>query len=861
MENIENENQGETLELEVKNFAEELPYWAKYLAEKILSGDQISDNHIETSYNFLLEDLEIDDETDKPEIKISYKDGNSGSYKSDLLLTKLENIEGVNALVEKQTLKFSPNLTTIFGTNGSGKSGYVRLMKNVFYSKAPEEIIPNIHIQSGHKPVDAKFTFTSNKSNITLSFSDRNNAAFEQFAVFDGKSVLSHLAQKNEFEFRPAGLSFFADFTNAINKVEERLTLEIQTRHSDNEFSLWFEGESDIKTFVENLSAATKTEDLDKYTPFSEQDKSKKEQIQKKYDELLLVSKGKEKEIKKLENIKGLLEANKSAIENLNKYLSSEYLDRIKNAVNDCINKQSIAKKEGVENFKTNKIQGIGTEEWKRFIEAAEIFARNQKNEKDIYPETGDYCLLCHQPLSKDAENLIINYWKFIKSVAEENAKKAREALDQTVRIYEKLNFDLFPDDNTLAMWLSENYPKELATLQKKLAEQKTLTRNIILDIENKKWSDKNEIKIDTKEHNGIIANIEESIKILIDDEQDKELKKLLNEKIYFVHKEKFNTHLSKFQLYINNQAWIKKAGKADFAKRKITAKEKALSNKYFNQKYIKTFNDECKKLNGSFGIEVNHTGSSGKSYRQLKLKGRNPNAVLSEGEQKVIAIADFIAEMSLSQINRGLIFDDPVNSLDNERKKQIAERLAQEALKKQIVVFTHDLVFFYYIKNFSKKYLSGINKSFLHHSVERESLTECGRVLLDSSPANEGQFTNPTKAEEWLRKSKQASGSERTDNVKSGMSALRSSYEALAIFIILGGTVQRFDPQIRMGRLKDIKYDKALVEEVVEKFGDISDLIDAHLQSDQAGTFPTPDDLEEKIEEFNVLKEKIKNI
>ena len=99
----------------------------------------------------------------------------------------------------------------------------------------------------------------------------KDNAEFEQFAVFDGNSVLKHLEYKNEFEFRPAGLSFFADYTNAINHVEQKLNAEIQTKQSGNsanDLSALFDGNSEIKTLVENMNAETKIEDLKKYTPF-----------------------------------------------------------------------------------------------------------------------------------------------------------------------------------------------------------------------------------------------------------------------------------------------------------------------------------------------------------------------------------------------------------------------------------------------------------------------------------------------------------------------------------------------------------------------------------------------------------------
>jgi hypothetical protein len=153
---------------------------------------------------------------------------------------------------------------------------------------------------------------------------------------------------------------------------------------------------------------------------------------------------------------------------------------------------------------------------------------------------------------------------------------------------------------------------------------------------------------------------------------------------------------------------------------------------------------------------------------------------------------------------------------------------------------------------------LNSIPNSFVHHSLERDSPL-CGKVIANTSPANEGQYHNPTKAEQWLQKSKSAIGNDKIDYSKAGLSALRSSYEALAIFTVLGGTVQRFDPQIRMGRLKDIKYEKSLIENVVEKHGEISDLIEGHLPSDEFGIIPSPEILEEQINHFKELKIKLK--
>lgn len=855
------EEQIETLETEVKKFADGLPYWAKFLAEKILSGNAISDNDIDTSHSYLLEHLTLNEETEKPEIEIDYNAENAGNYKSDLLLTKLENVEGVNALTENQTIEFSPNLTIIYGANGSGKSGYVRLLKNVFYSKAPEAILSNVHIDNGHKPIDAKFTFKSSSSEILLGFSDKDNAEFEQFAVFDGNSVLKHLENKNEFEFRPAGLSFFADYTNAIIRVEQKLNAEIQTKQSGNtanDLSALFDGNSEIKALVQNLNAETKIQALKKHTPFSDDDKAQKEATQKQYDELLLASKGKGKEIKNLENIKSLLAQNKQTIEKLNQFFSAEVIEKVKTAISNCVSKEATAKTEGIVNFKTDKIENVGTAEWKNFIVSAETFAKTQKGENIVYPENGDNCLLCQQALSDDAQKLISNYWAFTKSIAEQDAKQADEKLDKAIGNYENLNFDLFPQDNTLTVWLTEKYPNELEALKLKVKEQKTLAQNIVSDIQNKTATERTELQISIGQHTTIETAIDAYVKLLKEDEQSKELEKLFNSKTLFEHKEKFNTHFSKFETFVNNQVWIEKSNKADYAKRKTTDTEKALSNKYFNQKYIDAFNEECQKLNGNFGIDINHTGSAGKSYRQLKLKGKNPNAVLSEGEQKVIAIADFLAEMQLSEVNKGIVFDDPVTSLDEKRKSEIAERLAKEALQKQVIIFTHDLVFVSSLIGHCKEN----NTANDCHWIENIGGSQAGTIWLRNTPSYEKQYKTSGKAQSHLDQARKAEPELREIFIKNGFASLRTSYETLVVFGLFSGVVQRFEERVSVDSLGDVVFNIEIRDKILDSFYQCCRYMEGHSHSDQyAYKKPVVDNLSEEIQRFNELNKEIKKL
>ncbi|SHG26116.1 AAA domain-containing protein [Salegentibacter echinorum] len=851
----------ETLETEVKKFAENLPYWAKYLAGKILSGNNISDENIDISYSYLLEEIGLKELTEKPELEIKYNKQNADAYKSDLILTKLQNVEGVNALAENQIVEFGPNLTIIYGTNGSGKSGYVRLLKKKFYSKSPEDILQNVHSDERHKSTNAKFTFRSNNEGISLNFTDENKPEFEQFSVFDGKSVINHLQYKNEFEFRPAGLSFFAEYTDAINRVEQKLNTEITTKQAGNtavDLSDLFEGESEIKTIVQNLNAKTNLEDLKKYTPFSDADKTKKENIQKEYDDLLLASKGKEKRIKKLQNIKRLLDENKEKIERLNKFSTSEFLSKIKEAIKDCITKEEKAKVEGIESFKTTKINGIGTEAWKGFIAAAKEFAQQQITKNNNYPSKEDNCLLCQQPLSEDAEKLINSYWEFVKSEAEENVKTAQEKLNKIENFLTKLEFDLFPTDNTLTNWLEENRPKDLEFFNKSLSKLKELSENIVSDIQGKKTNDRPELKISLEKHTSLDTGLDATIKSLITDEQIKELQELKRNRTFIEHKERFNNHFEKFETYIKKQIWLEKANKADFAKRKITDTEKSLSNKYFNQKYIDIFNSECKKLNGNFGIEINHTGSAGKTFRQLKLKGKNPNAVLSEGEQKVIAISDFITEMKLSEINRGVIFDDPVTSLDEKRKSEIAERLVNESVNKQVVIFTHDLVFVSSLIGHSK----ALELDIGCHWIENVDGNQPGTIWLNNTPSFEKNYKTSGKAQSYYDKAKKLPPQEREDKIKNGFAALRTAYETQVVFGLFNGVVQRFEERVSVDSLSGVVFNLEIRDKILDSFYQCCRYMEGHSHSDKyVYRKPTLENLNEEIIKFNEVKKEIKAV
>ena len=77
---------------------------------------------------------------------------------------------------------------------------------------------------------------------------------------------------------------------------------------------------------------------------------------------------------------------------------------------------------------------------------------------------------------------------------------------------------------------------------------------------------------------------------------------------------------------------------------------------------------------------------------------------VVSEGEQRCLSIAAFFSELRTTDDPSGIIFDDPVSSLDYKWREGVARRLVDEAKIRQVIVFTHDIVFLLLLKQFSEE-------------------------------------------------------------------------------------------------------------------------------------------------------------
>ena len=87
------EQQVETLETEVKKFADGLPYWAKFICSEILSGNELTEDKYESAFSYLLEELDLKEKSERPELSISYNPNASDDFKENIIFNSLSNID------------------------------------------------------------------------------------------------------------------------------------------------------------------------------------------------------------------------------------------------------------------------------------------------------------------------------------------------------------------------------------------------------------------------------------------------------------------------------------------------------------------------------------------------------------------------------------------------------------------------------------------------------------------------------------------------------------------------------------------------------------------------------------------------
>ena len=394
---------------EIFRWAKTLDYWEQTTLDMILRGERFTDESYQEIYGYFLEDIGLHKKHEGPRPELRSLDEKSIPAEAagkTSRLTKISNLQNVNALAKDQFIPFSPQLTAIYGANASGKSGYARVFGCAGFTRGDKQVLPNIN--------DEAATAEQQSADIWICSDDGDekhcyqvgeaNPAFSFCHVFDSTSVNVHLNKRNEFSFSPAGLESLARLAAETDVVRKMLRGRIAELQKPHDFNKFFVGErSDVSDLVRDLSVETDLRAINSLANVTEDDTEKAagENVRLNYLKSLDVDAKVKAFNKDLSDLSEL----KNKLVGVGEQLNDEFFAELNVRIAAYIDVSQLAKQMGVDQFKCDYFTRIGSDEWYDFIQAAKKLsvAEGVPPEREPYPQDGERCLLCRQELSGEA--------------------------------------------------------------------------------------------------------------------------------------------------------------------------------------------------------------------------------------------------------------------------------------------------------------------------------------------------------------------------------------------------------------------------------------------------------------------------
>jgi energy-coupling factor transporter ATP-binding protein EcfA2 len=233
-----------------------------------------------------------------------------------------------------------------------------------------------------------------------------------------------------------------------------------------------------------------------------------------------------------------------------------------------------------------------------------------------------------------------------------------------------------------------------------------------------------------------------------------------------------------------------------------------------------------------------------GKAKYKLQFAGATSVAleeILSEGEQRAMAIGSFLAELWVAGHKGAIVFDDPVSSLDHQRKRQIAKRLGEESKVRQAIVFTHDLPFLALLV----EEVEDAKAEYVTHWLERDGSGSAGRVKLNDCPAESPEYRSTKLGRASIEKAKKISGSEAVLMLRQAAGQLRRTIEEVVQEYLFKDVIARWRENLMVTKVKLINWDNAVADEIDSLFAELSRVFEGHSHSGAyAGGTPEVADL-----------------
>lgn len=792
------------------DWANQQDNWARAIAaEVIASRKPLSEAQLDRFYDILLREKELS--PDAPEtVSMLGATTNGTPTEEPLFLETLGGVQNVNALATDQTIAFNPRMTVLFGENGAGKTGYVRILKSVAAVRTVEAIIGNIDQPPGASGPQAAIEYRiGTGAKQPLAWNGENGLPpLTRIDIFDSRGVLLHVDQELTYIYTPSELALFRLTHEAIEQLKQRLEqAREKTAPKGNPFVARFSRDTSVFTKIESLGPSTDVTQLDALAAVREEEAAGLQPLRERVEALRSTSSDARLQVATAE--RDLLRSLLNAVQAAEEFEEAAYADGLA-AFQEA---QARYKHATEEAFAGEDIPGVLSEAWREFIEAGERYLHDTRQVN--YPNAGEACSYCRQPLGEAAVSLVRKYRDYCNNVLRKSTEAARVAVQEITSAIRALD---------LAR-LAQDLEKKRATFQagtplppafKRGADfvsRAVRLQSSVMAFEPFADPEFAAAITDTRRHGDsrlaeVMRTAEElsqqatSRKLAL----EQETAKLRNLEARITLREL----LPSIKAHVEAAKWADRASTivgriSRIVGKSLTDASKVAGEQLLNQDFEKYFDSECKALRAP-KVLLDFPGRKGQPARRKSLADKHKlSDVLSEGEQKVIALADFIAEALLRKRATPVIFDDPVTSLDYKRLEHVVARLVEMSRSRQIIVFTHNIWFTMELLNRFKderEHCSYFNVS--DNEGQRGCISGGSHPRADTFNALRG------KINVLIQEAGAATVAETREAViERAYEFLRNVCEVIVETDLLQGVTQRYQPNVMLTKLPQIKADR----------------------------------------------------
>jgi energy-coupling factor transporter ATP-binding protein EcfA2 len=640
-------------------------------------------------------------------LEASHLPANPGAGAS-VSLTAIKDVSAVNNLAQGQTLAFAQaGITVIYGDNGAGKSGYARLLKRACRARHSEVILPNVYGVPASAAASATFCFsiggaaeTQELWNDTGKPGPQPHPVLSAISVFDSDCAAVHLKGKNEAAFRPFGLDVPDELGNACKQVKALLDAEKKQQEAARNAIFATPPWTAATAVGKALAALTHKTDvaaLEKLATLSDPEQARLARLTEDLSKNLATAAAEQR--LKADRIRHLGDA----LAVIGAGTSDETLNGLTTLHQDAKAKRAAAQLAAKGLFGTDALPDVGGAVWRTLWEAARRYSTEIAYPATPFPPTdpATLCVLCQQPLSPEAMARMQRFEAFIRDDTERQAQEAQEALAAAARGLAELAIILQPIADSLKEVALHDQTLDRA-IRRALASARLRRRVLRRCLEGTEVTD---IPAAQPFPGAALSALETQIRIYAADLQKAatgdERKALEAERQELADRMALQGHMRTVKTEIDRLKTIRFLENCltDTATNAITTLGNNIADDVLTPRLRDRFAEEIVGLVGaSVRVEMVRAGGQyGSPQYQVRLLAK-PDAkvldILSEGEQTCVAIAAFLAELATATHSSALVFDDPITSLDHKWRHKVADRLVVEAAVRQVIVFTHDLVF-----------------------------------------------------------------------------------------------------------------------------------------------------------------------